>query len=236
MKWGLLLIIFIAFFPFSLAAEIVYDVGEKEVYTEIDYHSSEFPLIELPNDAIIIENVKGEKITFFSKSLLEKSRKGNFFITKNKIHRGSNITVILPKGASISNDKFLFPSNYKLETNGKNIIITFQNSPADEILVAYQDEKNFNFLLFFIIISSAILLFFYEKHSKKNKKYTQNLYKDEKKIMDYLVKKKDCWTKELIKDLKISKVRLSRKLRSLEQRGLIEKEPFGNENRIKLKK
>jgi len=76
-----------------------------------------------------------------------------------------------------------------------------------------------------------------KKQKKKAKKeISKNLYGDEKKIIDYLADKKECWTKEMVKDLEIPKVRLSRKLRSLQEKGLVEKEPHGNENRIKLVK
>lgn len=66
----------------------------------------------------------------------------------------------------------------------------------------------------------------------------RNLFEDEKIIVKYLLYKKnnECWTKEIVKDLDISKVKLSRKLRSLEQKGIVKKIPYGNENRIKLLK
>lgn len=233
---GACLLFLLMFFPLSFAANVQYEIGEKGVFAQIEYNESEFLLIDLPSDAKVIENIKNEKISFFSKSLLEKSRKGNFLINKNRIHKNSHIIIILPKSASISDEHFLFPSNYKLITNGENIIIEFENSTENELLIPYKEKHEFNFLFISIILVSFLALFFYEKFSKRNLKYTQNLYRDEKKIMDFLIKKKKCWTKEIAKELNLSKVKLCRKLRSLEQRGLIEKEPFGNENRIKLKK
>ena len=73
---------------------------------------------------------------------------------------------------------------------------------------------------------------------KKKKDVTRNLFGEEKKIIEYLIEKKghSCWTKELSKELDISKVRLSRKLRNLQEKELISKEPHGNENRITLLK
>lgn len=224
------------FFPLSMAANIQYEIGDKEVFAQIEYEQNEFLLIDLPFDARIIENTKNGKISFLSKSLLEKSRKENFFINRNRIHKNSHIIIILPKGASISDEHFLFPSNYELETNGENIIVEFQNASENEVLIPYKEKAKFNFLFVSIVLVSFLVLFFYEKFSKRNLKYTQNLYRDEKKIMDFLIKKKTCWTKDIAKELNLSRVKLCRKLRSLEQRGLIEKEPFGNENRIKLKK
>ena len=72
----------------------------------------------------------------------------------------------------------------------------------------------------------------------EKQKMLRNLYEDEKKIINFLLEQKDyeCWTKELMRGVDISKVKLSRKLRSLEQKGLIKKIPYGNENRIRLVK
>jgi uncharacterized membrane protein len=70
----------------------------------------------------------------------------------------------------------------------------------------------------------------------KKGELTRNLFEEEKKIVEYLVSRKngESWTKEVARDLNIPKVRLSRKLRNLEQKGLIKRTPYGNENRIKL--
>ena len=46
----------------------------------------------------------------------------------------------------------------------------------------------------------------------------------------------EAWTKEILKEIGISKVKLSRKIRSLEKKELIKKVPYGNENKIKLTK
>ncbi len=72
--------------------------------------------------------------------------------------------------------------------------------------------------------------------NSKKVSVTKNLFGDEKKIVEYLLLKKgkSSWTKELVKELEISKVRLSRKLRSLSEKELIKKEPYGNENKISL--
>lgn len=74
------------------------------------------------------------------------------------------------------------------------------------------------------------------KAARVKKEVTRNLLGEEKQIVEYLMDKKgkECWTKEMVHDLGISKVRLSRRLRNLVQKGLVEKIPYGNENRIKL--
>lgn len=67
---------------------------------------------------------------------------------------------------------------------------------------------------------------------------TRNLFEEEKAIVEALLKAKDneLWQKSLVFETGISKVKLSRKLRALEHKGLIEKIPFGNTNKIRLKR
>ena len=101
------------------------------------------------------------------------------------------------------------------------------------------------------LIFLIYILFERKKYKKRLKKvqiknkteiskegFTKNLFEDEKKIVEYLLNKKgnESWTKEILKDLEISKVKLSRKLRSLEQKEIIKRIPYGNENRIRLLK
>jgi hypothetical protein len=65
---------------------------------------------------------------------------------------------------------------------------------------------------------------------------TKNLFEDEKQIILILLESKDkeLWQKELQQKLGISKVKLSRRLRNLKQKGLIEGIPYGNTNKIRL--
>ena len=76
------------------------------------------------------------------------------------------------------------------------------------------------------------------KGKKRAEEVTKNLFEDEKRIVEYLLKKKgkESWTKEIVRDLGISKVKLSRKLRSLEKKEIIKKIPYGNENKVRVLK
>lgn len=67
---------------------------------------------------------------------------------------------------------------------------------------------------------------------------TRNLFEEEKAIVEALLKAKDneLWQKALVFETGISKVKLSRKLRALEHKGIVEKIPFGNTNKIRLKR
>ena len=77
------------------------------------------------------------------------------------------------------------------------------------------------------------------RHQKKDapnvSDVTRNLFEEEKAIVEVLLQKGELWQKQLVLHTGISKVKLSRKLRNLEAKGIIEKVPYGNTNKIRLK-
>jgi len=228
--WGIFLLLVL---PSVFAANFTYTIIGKKTLVEIELNESEIELFSFPEDFEYSE----EKIKYVSSSLIEKTSQEYFFIVKEKLHKDSLIKVILPESSVIEEDFILFPKNYSFSTNGKNIIIEWKNPGEKEILIQYSFPNKVN-LLFYLLIGLVVLLFifyfYFFKKSQKKEKYTQNLFKEEKKIMKYLLTKKECWTKEISRDLNIPKVRLSRKIRKLEEKGLIKKIPYGNENKIKL--
>ncbi|MFW6310710.1 MAG: helix-turn-helix transcriptional regulator [Nanoarchaeota archaeon] len=274
-KYLVILVLFFSIFCVN-ASSLDYTIIDNKVLVEINLDSVSNYELKLPYDykALdintnydIIDNklkiIKAENVSikYITKSHLEQAKDNSFFIVKGSdSYTFNEINLNLPKEAILNQEPVIFPKNYELETNGRNIIIKWKEIPNSEILVSYEVIQNTGvFLYFFLILLLLILiyvLFNYYKNKKENKKQvkkktpkksiskkeelkkslTKNLFEDEKRIIEYLIEKKDneSWTKDIVKDLNISKVKLSRKLRSLVQKELIKKIPFGNENRIKL--
>jgi len=169
----------------------------------------------------------------------------------------------LPEGAVLDESISVSPGPDSTTSDGRRIILSWKDFNDEQILVTYEFlDKNAFFYYTIIVILIIIFIAFYitkqrkfkrelEKHKEKGKnkikesrkgkkeaELTKNLFEDEKKIVKYLLDKKDneSWTKEILRDLDITKVKLSRKLRSLEQKEIIKRIPYGNENRIRLLK
>lgn len=233
----LIIILFILIIPFSFAGNIEYKINENEVIVSINYDNSEFNNIEFPLEMNIQEFNNISFVKYITDSFIQKSGNDYFFISSNNFHINSHVEVILPTGAVIDSKYFIFPKNYEITTNGQNIIISWDNSTEKEILIAYAFPSKFNiWLVILSLVIFFLILYIIKSIGAEKNNYTKNLFGDEKKIVKYLITKKECWTKEIVRDLNISKVKLSRKLRSLEQKGLIKKLPYGNENRIILNK
>ncbi|MDA3837089.1 MAG: ArsR family transcriptional regulator [Nanoarchaeota archaeon] len=238
--------------PLVFAGSFEYQIIDNKVLTYIIIEGTGAMVIDLPTDFTALdvstnyfmENrflgivSKDEiEIKYITKSLIEKTGNEFFFISKNDLHVGQSAKVLLPEGAVLMDKYITFPKDYNIETNGKNIILSWEELTEKEILVAYKIPTQVNWILYIVtfIFLCASAYFYYSKIQSIKKSKTKNLYGEEKDIMKFLIEKKECWTKEIVKELGISKVKLSRRLRDLEEKGLITREPHGNENRIKLK-
>jgi len=236
--------------------KLPYDTRVFEINTE------NYKLIDLEDHKILeVTKASNLEISYITNSMIDKTSKRNFFIFNNYFNEEvESVALSLPEGAILGD--LVVPDPDDIFTDGKRIILEWNNFSDEEIIVDYNFVKEHNyFWTYFLIILIVILLIFYFYKSRKLKKQvkilrqksksvkrksqkkrekdiTRNLFGEEKKIIEYLLgkKKHQSWTKELVRELEISKVRLSRRLRNLEQKELIEKIPYGNENRIKLLK
>lgn len=248
-------------------------IGDKAL-VEIDFGEVENLEYKLPYDARTIESnsdfevVNGVLkvgqsdsliISYISESLVEKSNKRNYFVFNNHFNESIVLTVRLPEGGILEEGGIMFPNPDEIVTDGRIIILRWNDLISEEVVVAYETVKHSNTFLIVLVSLLLVGVVVYQtvslkrrikklkekkKVSKKTQKaktkkaITRNLFGEEKKIVEYLLerKKNESWTKEIVKDLDISKVRLSRRLRNLQQKGLVQKTPYGNENRIKLVK
>ena len=234
----------------NLQLEIPKDAKALEVNT--NYH--------LDGNILEIGSGSNVVIKYISEYFIEKTNKGYFFVIKNQI-RGSDVSVFLSEGAVLSEEDLVFPQDYKISSDGHRIILNWENLEEENVLVSYEFSEKVNWFFYLIaILVICVLIYFYFverkkylEHVRKLKKLqklekekvkeikekisTANLFGDEKNIVEFLKNKKEgVWTKEISKALDINKVTLSRKLRNLEQKNLIEKIHYGNADKVFLKK
>ena len=220
----------------------------------IEVKELNFETIELSDSIkLIIQNQEFNKVElqYITESLVEKST-DYFFITdlSNIEANNINIKLTLPEKATLkypltSNQASIIPSTSKVTTDGKSIMIKWDKSDliSKTLLVIYnQEETNYNLLFILIPILLIALLFFIKLKPKQikatptEKDITKNLFEEEKKIVEVLLENKEgIWQKQLQLKTGLTKVKLSRKIRNLEEKGVLEKIPYGNTNKIRLK-
>jgi len=179
-------------------------------------------------------------------------------ITKQEMFSEFVYDITLPKGSSISYIKS--SGSIRIEENlGSLIIKGFGENESLSILIQYRIEKQGNsllqenivylFLLPAIIIVGILLIYFLI--TEKNKKgitapktertdplvNLKGLNPRQKQIIQILLEKNIPLTQtDIQKELQIPKASVSRNIRGLERKGLIEKEQIGMSNLIRLKK
>jgi uncharacterized membrane protein len=211
---------------------------------------------------IKVSSAENLKVKYITGSYIDKSGSKYFFVLKKQFDESSDIILYLPESAVLDDLIKASPNPDAIRSDGRRIILEWKNNSHEQILVAYEflDRSNFIFYIIILLLITAFIVIteirkrkfkmelkkageriFGSKKSKKKKKeaeLTKNLFEDEKRIVKYLMNKKnnESWTKDIIRDLGISKVKLSRKLRSLEQKEIVKRFPYGNENIVRLMK
>src|SRR3989339_1033176 len=237
----------------DLELRIPYDARTIEV--NVNYDLEEF------GEYKIVKINSGENVVvkYITESMIDKSAGDFYFIAKNYFDEPQNVFLTLPDSAILVEKGLVFPDVDEINSDGRSLILEWDDYSNSQIVVNYEIPGSDNlvfYLISIIIILSLIVFYVYEKmrfkrelrkvyqknfssvkrktKEDKKKDLTINLFDDEKKIVEYLMEKKnnEAWTKEIFRDLGITKVRLSRKLKSLEKKELIKKIPYGNENKI----
>ena len=207
------------------------------------------------------QSIKQAHFSYTTESLVEDSDDEFFVLDFSGIYYNKlSIVVRLPEDAKLkysldSPNSAIIPRTNNVVTDGRRIIVRwseldFRTSQA--LLVIYeQPETHYAAYIIaavaVIILAGAVTYFsFNSKQSKKEKPktasrgdtgITRNLFAEEKLIVEALLAEKssEMWQKTLQIKTGLNKVKLSRKLRSLEAKGLIEKVPYGNTKKIRLK-
>ncbi len=184
-------------------------------------------------------------------------------INFNSDFKEVSIRLILDEGYYINTEK-VFPEPDKITTDGRQIalewLITNAKTGDDfPIFTIIQTKSSIsNTIVWFVVI--AIILFvlylMYVKYLKKSmpkiKKKARKpkekalqkfedieryLMESEKAVISELKKadREEMWQKQLQLSTNFSKAKLSRVIRNLESRNLVEKIPFGNTNKVRLR-
>ncbi len=155
--------------------------------------------------------------------------------------------VKLPLGYVIPSDKstafFVNPDPRLTYSDGQRIILVWKNQNQNlfEISVLSKPLVKSKAWLYGALILATLIIIALARYSFVLRKKTKEivipeLIDAEQIVVDILKKAKnhELWQKQIGVTAKLSKVKLSRVIRNLEQRGVIKKEPWGNTNKITL--
>ncbi|GEM_PF-2591064 len=160
-----------------------------------------------------------------------------------------SLKLTLPEGAVLSRPLHaprppVSPEPTEVTTTGRRITIEWymeELEPGDvfSMFVSY-DEDRFNWLYLtpLLVLGVVLALFFYYRKRQVEEVLDSfsHLLDKEKKIVEALVKAEDntMWQKKLQHKTGFTKSKLSRTLRNLEERNVVEKMPYGTSNKVRL--
>lgn len=161
----------------------------------------------------------------------------------------SFILIRLPENGVLSmKNETYFPGNGKTLTDGRRIMVYWQNEETDQNHLQFSVIYNtpnvggpFYSLLMasltFIVIIVMIVLAVYMKRGRRSVDIVKSvLNRDEKTLVDILTKHKGkAGQKVLVRESDFSKAKVSRLVNSLKKRRVVDTEPIsGRENRVML--
>ena len=155
-----------------------------------------------------------------------------------------SLTVILPDHAlpvSTEDGYSIFPTPNRqfIEKDRYHILWkTNDLKSGDEITYSavYVEPKRsyFPYLISLVILLGALYSIYYSKKKKKDL-ILKGLSKDERKVIKLLFEQKEAYQSEIREKIGVSKVKMTRVVQKLEEKGLLKIEKLGKKNKIFLK-
>lgn len=154
------------------------------------------------------------------------------------------LKVILPENSVISEGQgaLIISRPVKISTDGRKIFLEWsQELNIDEDFTAFAQYEtkdtrvDYMIAVFIIIISAAFVIGYKSKTFKREKFIDKSVSADEKIILNILKKEKEVMQEDIRKKTDWSKTKISKVIRNLEMKELIEKKPYRKTNKLKLK-
>ncbi|MFQ6137313.1 MAG: helix-turn-helix transcriptional regulator [Candidatus Hydrothermarchaeales archaeon] len=203
-----------------------------------------------PQSYVVVSNLSGKghlKLSFSTSApLLRKDGETEaLFKLRFPVNVGDfSLAAVLPEHAlpiSTEDGYSIFPTPDRqfIEGNRYHILWERNNLKAgDEVTysVAYGLPKRsyFPYLISLAILLGALSSIYYMRRRKRDL-FLRGLGKDERKVIELLLERKEAYQREIREEIGVSKVKMTRIVQRLEEKGLIEKEKHGKRNRLILK-
>ena len=264
MRHAILLVAALSLLFVGATVHVTYTLNPQEAHVQYEVVVEQAPItIQIPQDAVdlrvnnasvayqralVVQETGSNTVTYTTQSVLEGRQNPYFVADLTRIESElSGVDVLLAPGAvlaqSLNHEQpSINPRPTATSTDGERLIFSWTPQalePARAIFIRYQTPSAFPLTLVLAIslaLIVATILLATTRLKRRVQEKTMNLYGAEKALVKILLDAPEdgMWQNELVHKSGLSKVKVSRKLRNLEQKGVIEKIPHGNTNRIRL--
>lgn len=187
------------------------------------------------------------KMEFDIKGLIRQLNRNYIFSFKyqpSTSFENFNIDVSLPKGFILTElESAVSPSGGKVGTDGKSIIVSWNLkgiSNEQAFIIVYErglvNSNSYVWIIITIVVALGAIagvITFYRKEKKDV--VSGVLSHDEKKIVSMIEAVNEITQKQIVKDTGFSKAKVSKIIRRLEEKGIVEKTPYMATNKLKIK-
>ncbi|MBI2057351.1 hypothetical protein HYT91_03800 [Candidatus Pacearchaeota archaeon] len=190
-------------------------------FFKIEFDSS-YPLIKLNQDRLMFRS--GYEPIVETKKFL--------FVLKLPLGH------VIPEEPNKDKSFFISPEEELLYSDGQRIVLKWEDKLLDEkfevSVISEPLKKKFNIwpIILILMVIFFLLVYFKNKIKYKKARNIRNKRKPKSEIIEEHLMESE---KKIIDELKNAEAKLSRVIRNLEARNIIQKIPFGNTNKIKLK-
>ncbi len=150
-----------------------------------------------------------------------------------------NVRVFLPEGFRISSDPSVSPNPSSVSSDGRRIFLDWKLGDVEEatIFLFYEgDEDNFFWLILLLVFVLAGTITGFVLYKRKSWESVRGvLSKDENLVLD-MISRNVSKQKDIARNLGFSKSKMSKVVRKLEEKGLVERIPHFKTNILKIKK
>lgn len=248
-------VIEISFIADADADEVSYSLLNKPENLKVFQSTDELEHKVVKNeyyDIIISKQIKkGQsyriRMEFDIKGLIRQLNRNYIFSFKyqpNTNFENFNIEVVLPRGFILAElESAVSPSGGIVSTDGKNIIVNWNLKGINNeqaFIIVYErglaSSSSYVWIVVTIVIALGAIAGVVTFYRKEKKEVIDGVLSvDEKKIVGMIEAGDEITQKQIVKDTGFSKAKVSKIIRRLEEKGIVEKIPFMATNKLKIK-
>ena len=155
--------------------------------------------------------------------------------------RSVSIKAFLPAGFAVYRD-VIYPETHETLSDGERIYVQWEREGGVETLVSlkfYNTNSDYSLIVmavmgFALVVIVAYLVGHYRKRMKHE--FERGFSEDERRVLLILSQEKRIMQNKVGKELHFSRAKMTRLVKKLEAKGLVEKERIGRTNRLFYKK
>ncbi len=152
-----------------------------------------------------------------------------------------NVIAFLPKGFAVYRD-VVYPVGYEILTDGERIYLKWNFSNPEDIMISfkfYNTHSDYSLAIMIVMGLAIIVLAVYlvtHYRKKVESEFLKGFSEDERKVLSILSERKVCMQNKIERELGFSRAKMTRVVKKLEGKDLLEKERIGRTNRLFFKK